>query len=163
MKGVGLQVPRPNVEPTATGWRLREPRCGDGGFAALICDPCPAGWQMPAHGQYDLCCQQNEAGVTDCFSQAHVIEENPGSLRCTGDSRSCKCDQITTFAHDYAAQCEAGATPACVCSVDGMTTGTLTTFAGCPTFSPGVAGPAGVITQTVATNALLARCGAPAE
>lgn len=47
-------------------------------------------------------------------------------------------------------------------TLDGVTTDTLTTFAGCPTFSPD-AGGLGVITQVVATNALLARCGAPAE
>jgi hypothetical protein len=55
----------------------------------------------------------------------------------------------------------AGATPACVCSLDGVTTGDLTTFAGCPALLP-TAGP-GVIMNAVATSALLTRCGAPRE
>lgn len=40
------------------------------------CSACPAGWDVPASGQFDLCCRTNDAGVTDCFSIANSISSN---------------------------------------------------------------------------------------
>jgi hypothetical protein len=37
------------------------------------CSACPAGWQVPAGGQYDLCCRTGGTGETECFSQANSI------------------------------------------------------------------------------------------
>jgi hypothetical protein len=41
------------------------------------CPTCPAGWQPPAAGQFDLCCQTSAGGTTRCFSQSSVVE-TPG-------------------------------------------------------------------------------------
>jgi hypothetical protein len=41
-----------------------------------VCDPCPSGWQTPPGGQYDLCCETNSQGGTDCFSVANSISPN---------------------------------------------------------------------------------------
>jgi len=43
-------------------------RCGSDN-----CGLCPVGWQAPARGQYDLCCQTDTAGVARCFSQSGSI------------------------------------------------------------------------------------------
>jgi hypothetical protein len=48
--------------------------CGSFVQAGIQCDPCPAGWQTPTGGQYDLCCRTNSQGGTDCFSQATSIQ-----------------------------------------------------------------------------------------
>lgn len=36
------------------------------------CGACPPGWEIPANGQYDLCCRQT-GGTTACFSQAQHV------------------------------------------------------------------------------------------
>ena len=37
------------------------------------CPTCPAGWQPPSTGQFDLCCQQAADGTTSCFSQSTLV------------------------------------------------------------------------------------------
>ena len=53
---------------------------GGGGCAnevtGAVCDACPSGWRTPKGGQYDLCCQANSQGGTDCFSVANSISPN---------------------------------------------------------------------------------------
>jgi hypothetical protein len=38
------------------------------------CPACPDGWQPPAAGQFDLCCQPSVDGTTSCFSQSALVE-----------------------------------------------------------------------------------------
>jgi hypothetical protein len=39
------------------------------------CATCPAGWQPPSNGQFDLCCQPSAAGdgTTSCFSLSTLV------------------------------------------------------------------------------------------
>ncbi|HLK89138.1 MAG TPA: hypothetical protein VKZ18_04535 [Polyangia bacterium] len=38
------------------------------------CAACPAGWQPPTGGQFDLCCRPEADGTTSCFSQSSLVQ-----------------------------------------------------------------------------------------
>ncbi len=51
--------------------------CPPSGCGGDNCGACPAGWNVPAGGQYDLCCQTDGSGAARCFSQAGSITYSP--------------------------------------------------------------------------------------
>jgi hypothetical protein len=51
--------------------------CPPSGCGGDNCGACPAGWNVPAGGQYDLCCQIDSSGAARCFSQAGSITYSP--------------------------------------------------------------------------------------
>jgi hypothetical protein len=54
---------------TCTG----DPTTPPTGCGSDNCGACPAGWEVPAGGQYDLCCQTDGSGGSRCFSQSSSI------------------------------------------------------------------------------------------
>jgi hypothetical protein len=105
-----------------------------GGLANLQCAACPEGWSVPATGQFDLCCGSGPDGGTRCFSQsAQIAFDNGGFVgSCVSDSATaCTCKEATSDGHVVEAHCDTKTSPPCVCSLDGTTTATISSFAGC--------------------------------
>jgi hypothetical protein len=62
-----------------------DPVCAGGNLCTLeisgpcgpTCSSCPAGWDVPPHGQFDLCCRMGGDGKSQCFSQATTCSPFP--------------------------------------------------------------------------------------
>jgi hypothetical protein len=125
----------------AEGCPTNQTSCGGGpgcsaGNTSLQCASCPGGWSVPASGQFDLCCRSGPHGGTECFSQSAQIALNNFGLVgvCVSDSATaCTCKEATSDGHVVAAHCDTASSPPCVCSIDGTTTATIASFAGCAT------------------------------
>ena len=55
-----------------------------GGLANLQCAACPAGWSVPASGQFDLCCRSDPNRRTECFSLSAQIASQLQRGRLSG-------------------------------------------------------------------------------
>lgn len=97
------------------------------------CGACPDGWQAPA-SQVDVCCRSGGAGSTECFSQSVAVSFVAGFSSLTGPMG---CDTYRAMAeHVSEISCDSAKSPACTCTVDGVTT--TSTSSGCDLSSCGV-------------------------